>query len=362
MNRSNKFTVALAAGGTGGHLFPALALAEAMIEQKVHPLLVCDQRTKEFVSGEFAKIDSIKIFAPKPTPNIFKKIYNCFKLIFAVFHVYKFLKISQAKAVIGFGGYPSFPTLIAAILLRLPIYIHEQNAVMGRVNRMFARIAKNVFLSFENTLKVPKNRNKKSIITGNLIRKNIVNNIKPKNFDNNNINLLVIGGSQGSKLLSEVVPQAIQRLDISLQKTLSIHQQSAYPIIPAIEDLYAKTSCKSIVIRPFFDDIGALMKSADLVICRAGASTVCEVAIMQLPAVFVPLKIARDNHQYYNAKHLADKGAAYIVNEDDFNENTLASLLNDLLNQEKLKNMSIQTLSYGSTDIIINKIISDLSK
>jgi UDP-N-acetylglucosamine--N-acetylmuramyl-(pentapeptide) pyrophosphoryl-undecaprenol N-acetylglucosamine transferase len=331
--------VALAAGGTGGHFFPAQALAEAMLARDMKPLLVCDQRTKEFINGGLAKIESIKIFAPKPGSAIFSKTVNFLKLVPIIWKVKKALQSEGVEAVVGFGGYPSFPTMMAALLLRLPIYIHEQNAVMGRVNRLFARFACRIFISFEKTLKVPSSAKKRLVFSGNLVRDSVAKfaSTTATNTPSKHLKLVVLGGSQGSQLLTEVAPKIVTLLDESIQKRLITYQQTRYGLIDGAKAAYKKTKCHKVIVEPFFENVGELLHDADLVICRAGASTVTEVAMIGTPAIFVPLKIARDNHQYHNAKFLVDMGGAYMFTEDNFTPKIVAELVYKILEDSDMR-------------------------
>jgi UDP-N-acetylglucosamine--N-acetylmuramyl-(pentapeptide) pyrophosphoryl-undecaprenol N-acetylglucosamine transferase len=333
--------IALAAGGTGGHIFPAQALAEELMEQGYKPLLICDQRTNEFVRGSLAKIDSIKLFAPRPGGKLIKNLNNAFKIFKIVIKLRKILKKSKVKAVVGFGGYPSFPTMLAALSLGIPAYIHEQNAVLGRVNRLMAPFVRKIFLSFPKTQKLDGKYENKSIIVGNLVRKSILEiSNEITEYESDLLNILVVGGSQGAKILSEVVPLSIKELPEDLQEQLVIYQQARLNLVSETKRLYKSTKAK-VEVRDFFKDVGTLMKSADLVISRAGASTVTEVSIIGKPAIFIPLRIATDNHQFYNAKSLSELGGAVLIKEDDFNSVALKEILLDLLRHpKKLKNMA----------------------
>ncbi|MDF3046934.1 MAG: murG [Candidatus Midichloriaceae bacterium] len=340
--------VVLAAGGTGGHFFPAQALAEELLEHGYKPLLICDQRTKEFLRGGLAKIDNIKIFAPKPSKNIIANALHFLKLIPVIFKLWSLFKKKRVSAVVGFGGYPSFPTLLAALGLRVPIYIHEQNAVLGRVNRLFLPFMSKLFLSFPHTIKIPNRYASKAIVVGNLVRKSVLNFAQKSACDHNNINILVIGGSQGAKIFSDVVPFSIKLLPEELQAKLKIYQQARNNLVAETKRLYKATKSK-VEVRSFFENIGELMFNADLIICRSGASTVTEIAIMGKPAIFIPLKIATDNHQYYNAKLLSDAGGAIIFDENDLTAELLAKTLTDILTSSK----RLQTMAKKSGQMAI---------
>jgi len=310
--------IAMAAGGTGGHFFPAQALAEELLEHGYKPLLICDQRTNEFLRGGLAISNAL----------------NFLKLIPVVFRLARLFKDKGVVAVVGFGGYPSFPALMAALRLRIPIYTHEQNAVVGRVNRTFLPFASKLFLSFPHTTKLPAKHAHKSIVVGNLVRKSVLSFSQNKIADHNSFNILVIGGSQGAKIFSDVVPFSIKLLPEELQTRLKIHQQARNNLVMETKRLYKATKSQ-VEVRGFFENIGELMANADLIICRSGASTVTEIAIMGKPAIFIPLKIATDNHQYYNAKLLSDAGGAIIIDESSLTAELLATTLAEILSSPK---------------------------
>lgn len=336
-------TIALAAGGTGGHLFPAQGFAEKLLELGHHPLIICDQRTNEFIKGDLAKIDSLKIFAPKPSSNIFANILNGFKMIPTIFRIRKEMRKQNVSKVIGFGGYPSFPTMLAGLSLGLELYIHEQNAVLGRVNRLLSIFARKVFLSFPNTQKLGRLSESKVLVVGNIIRKQVlecVNSSQNASRDPDKFNILIIGGSQGARILSEVAPEAIKLLPKNLQARLTINQQSRGAFLVATRESYSHTKA-SVEVQEFFDDIAVKLSDADLVIARSGASTVCELAFLSKASILVPLRIATDNHQRFNAAFLEEAGAAIVIEEYDLTPSSLSNqILSILSDPDELADMS----------------------
>ncbi len=328
MAKKNNLIV-LAAGGTGGHIFPAQAVCGILLKKKYTPLLICDDRTDQFLQQPLSEITRYKILSRKYSDSIFSKLTAlCLTLISTFLVTFKFIKAGP-KLVIGFGGYPSFPTLLAATVLRIPFIIHEQNAVLGRVNRIFARFAKKVFLTFPNTKFAHK---KNSIVTGNFVRPEILSaKSSPKKADK--IYILVIGGSQGAQIFSEVIPHTICSLPKSLQKKLVITQQARPNLLDSTKLFYKKSTAK-VEIKDFFLNIGELLKQADLVICRAGASTIAELIELGKPAIFIPYKHAMDNHQYFNAKYLVDNGAAIMIEESHLSTQKLGEEILRLLNKK----------------------------
>lgn len=359
--KKSKPVIALATGGTGGHFFPAQALAVALKKHGFEPVLICDQRTKEFVKGELSKIRTVKIFAPKPATNIFSTIWNMFQVVPSVLHLRRLLKAKDVSAVVGFGGYPSFPTMAAALSLGLKTYIHEQNAVLGRVNRILAPFVTNIFTSFEKTKFLAKRYTYKTKVVGNLVRENIIEqaSIQRKPIEDGYFNILIIGGSQGASILSSIVPKALLSLPLAMQQKLKVTQQVRRNLIEETNSAYSLAKFP-VTISSFFDDIAKLMLDADLIIARAGASTVTEIAVMGRPSILVPYRHAKDNHQYYNAQTLVKAKAAILIAEDFFKSDKLALEIKRLISKPKnLEDMSKRAKTcaiLGAAEAIVNEI------
>ena len=331
--KENKYTVVIAAGGTGGHVFPAQALAEKLIKNNITPILICDDRATLFLQGAFREIEKFYIHSEKMTGSIDKKIWGMVKLIFSILKVRSYLKKVKPQLVIGFGGYPSFPTLIAAKSLGIKIMLQEQNAVLGRVNRWLAPYVDEICLSFPNTIGLNAKHRQKTHIIGNLVREEILSTLQSDKYTKKGqaeIKLLVIGGSQGAQVMSEIVPFALKELPDSLQSRITVYQQARDNLVDQTIQAFAGFKGKFIT-KPFFSNIAELMQWADLVICRAGASSVAEIIVAKKPAILIPLPIATDNHQEYNARYLSDQGLATLILEKDFSVDALAKELNTQL-------------------------------
>lgn len=336
MKKENKYvTVALATGGTGGHIFPAQALIEEVRKSGNKAILICDQRTSQFLSGELAKVDSLKIFAPRLGGGLIAFFMNAIKLAPSVLKIREYLKKKKVTKVVGFGGYPSFPTVVAAVSLGLDVFIHEQNAVLGRVNRLVQRFTKNIFLSFPNTKYVNGKSAEKSVVVGNLVRANIRQyHKKPKPRTAKGLVILILGGSQGAKIFSEILPSAIKKLPEKMLENISVYQQARKSLVHSTKAQYKGCSAH-VVVKDFFDNVGELMHEADLIIGRAGASTVTEISVIGRASILVPLKIATDNHQYHNAKVLEDADAAIIIKEDELTVDLIVKHIEKLLKSKK---------------------------
>ena len=332
-----------AAGGTGGHIFPAQALAEKLIKNNITPILICDDRATKFLQGVFQEIEKFYIHSNNMTGSLDKKIWGIVKLAFSILKVRSYLKKVKPQVVVGFGGYPSFPTLIAAKSLGIKIMLHEQNAVLGRVNRWLAPYVDEICLSFPNTKGLKAEHKIKTHVIGNLIREDILSNLQMDKYAkkrSTETKLLVIGGSQGAQALSEIIPVALKKLPDVLQSRITVYLQARDTLMDlAARDLAGFKG--KFIIKPFFNNIAELMLGADLVICRAGASSIAELIVAKKPSILIPLPIATDNHQERNAKYLSDQGLATLLLEKDLSVDVLSKQLNSLLaDLTRLRNFS----------------------
>lgn len=329
MIRRRTSHIVLAAGGTGGHMFPALALSEELIERGHKVTLITDKRGLKYRKlFEGVKVYEVNgaTFAGK---GLLGKIAAIPKIIGSIFEAKSLLKMLKPGAVIGFGGYPSFPTIRAARSLKIPTCLHEQNAVLGKVNRMMAKSVDAVALSFEDTQKANWDKYNFVAVTGNPVRKKVVDIgdlYYPTLGDDRIFRILVIGGSQGAKIFSEVVPQAISTLPRASQRRLQVTQQCREEDIEAVRELYADTKI-AVELTTFIDDLPNCMRWSHLVIGRAGASTIAELTTAGRPAILVPYPHATDDHQTANARELVANGGAWLYQNNQFNAKELAKTL-----------------------------------
>jgi len=331
-------TVVLCAGGSGGHIFPAEALATKLLEQGLKVVLLTDKRGKAFGAND--KIQVVRVngeaFAGR---NIFGKAFALFSLGMGAIQSFFILRNLKPLAVVGFGGFASIPGGVGACFARVPLIIHEQNAVLGRANRLLAKKAKLVITSFKKTSRVP--RGIKTSYVGMPVRQQIAKKAGapyPKLEPNGKIDILVIGGSQGARILSDVVPAAIKLLPKDIQKKLVICQQCRKEDLERVKEAYKGTGAK-VTLASFFDDIPDKMAKAHLIISRSGASSMAEIFAIGRPAILVPFKYAADNHQSANALALKEKGGGWLMNESGFTPAALAERLESLFeNTDVLKN------------------------
>lgn len=330
-------TIVLAAGGTGGHIFPAEALAEVLLARGYTPELVTDHRfhiyNKSSTEGVLGKLPIHTIRAGSPSGGIIKMLSNSFGMVIGVVQAMVHLHRIKPAAVVGFGGYPSFPTMVAAILLRKTTIIHEQNSVLGRVNRVLVRFVNHVAVSYRHTQHMPDNARLKTTRTGNPVRGAIRALAKidyPHVEPDGILKVLVIGGSQGASVFSDVVPKAFEKLASPLRARVRLDQQCRATEIEATKMAYQAIGMQ-VDIAPFFADVAARMASAHLVISRAGASSVAELTAAGRPAIFVPLPSATDNHQYFNAEAIEDVGGGWVMSQDGFTPDALVAKLETFL-------------------------------
>ena len=339
----------LAAGGTGGHMFPAQALAETLKAQGWDIAMMTDARGKKH-AGNIPADPLIEVKAASITPRKpIAAIFGTFKLAKGVMQARRFIKEWKPDVVVGFGGYPAFPAMRAAQGMGVPTIIHEQNAVLGRVNRVFAAKALHVASGFEELQKLPTGAN--HICTGNPLREQVINAV-PKTYSppKGGINILIVGGSLGAKIVSETMPAAIAMLPRAMRKRLKVVQQTRPEYQDAAKAIYKEAGVEAIC-ETFFSDIEIHLAKAHYIVGRAGASSVSEMAVMGLPALLVPLKIAMDDHQTVNAKALSSLDAADILPESEFTPERVKSTLEARLNDSTwLKNASRQAKLAGRPD------------
>jgi len=251
------------------------------------------------------------------------------KLFAGFLQTFTLLLRQRPLAVIGYGGYPTAAPTIAAWLLRIPVWQHEQNAVMGRANQLLSKLVKGVFISWPKTAGLP---NVSSHIHTGLPVATAFSNLSPyaDKKEAKQLHLAVFGGSLGALLFADILPQAVAKLPPSLKSIMRITQQARTEQIDALKNTYAAERINA-DIRPFFNDVASILETADLVICRSGASTVAELAAAGRPSVLIPFAQALDGHQLANARQLADIDAAVIVQEQDVTANQLAAQITSLM-------------------------------
>ncbi len=324
----------LAAGGTGGHLFPAEALAETLIARGWRVVLATDKRGEAFFGGRLTSLPIHRVLAaPIAGESLWRRLRALLIVGMGAVQAHLLMLRLRPQVVVGFGGYPSAPTLIAATQARLPILLHEQNSVMGRANRSIAPRAARIALSFADTLNLRDADQAKTTVTGNPVRE-AIRSLHAETYappaDGGPLRLLITGGSQGARIFGQVAPSAIASLPQDMRARLQVVQQVRAEDLDAVRAQYAEAGV-SADLAPFFGDIPAKLAACHLAIGRAGASTVAEFAVAGVPAILVPLPSAADDHQTRNARSLEAAGAAWVMPQGEFQPPALARRLFNLL-------------------------------
>jgi len=322
----------LAAGGTGGHLFPAYALAQELNRRGHTVDLVTDSRGDRYGS-DFPARHTHRISAATFKGLSAQSAAAGVKLLRGVAQAYRLLRKHRPAAILGFGGYPTFPPLAAARLRGVPRAIHEANAVMGRANRALATHVTAVATSFENTRLLDKVAPAKIRVTGNPVRDAVIKlagrPYEPSGPDDE-FRLVVFGGSQGARFFSDAVPPAIVALPEHLRHRLTVVQQCREEDLERVGAAYEAAGVRA-NLAAFFMDLPEQMSRAHLVMARSGASSVSELAVLGRPSFLVPLPHALDNDQLRNATQLAEAGGAWCLEQATLDEANLARRLEDVM-------------------------------
>lgn len=340
----------IAAGGTGGHMFPAQALAEAMLARGWRVTLSTDTRGARYTGAfpEGVRIETV-VSATFARGGALARLLAPLRIVAGILQAIFRQLVTRPTVVVGFGGYPSIPALTAATLLRVPRMIHEQNGVLGRVNRLFARhVARVACGTWPTTLP----SGVVGVHTGNPVRAAVMDRagagyIAPGDYP---MSVLVIGGSQGARILSQVIPGALGLLPEPLRQFLRVDHQARPEDGPRVRDAYANAGIRA-EIAPFFPDIPRRLSEAQLVISRAGASSVADISIIGRPAILIPFAAAAGDHQTANALGLVQGGAAVMIAESDLDPATLAKHVHAILTQPgRAERMAALALAQGRPD------------
>ncbi|EDP64774.1 N-acetylglucosaminyltransferase, MurG [alpha proteobacterium BAL199] len=347
--------ILLAAGGTGGHVFPAKALADALLARGHRVGLVTDRRGTAFetASGQL-EVHRIRA-AGIAGRGLLAKAKAVGELFIGYFEARRLIRNLNPAVVVGFGGYASVPTVLAAAARKIPVVLHEQNAVLGRANRLLAARADAIAVSFADVEKVSASDRRKLVLTGNPVREAIRQvrgaAVTPL-ADDAPIAVLVTGGSQGASVFADLVPAAIALLPENLRRRLRLSQQARDAEFDQVVEAY-RTIGVDADVRRFFDDMPARLVDARLLICRSGASTVAENTVAGRPALLVPYPHAIDDHQTANARAVATAGGARVLPQATTDAATLARVLTEILGDPSmLASMTSAARSAGVPDAV----------
>lgn len=340
----------IAAGGTGGHMFPAQALAEAMVRRGWRVKLSTDARGARYTGGfphvvKVEQVSSATLARGGALAKLIAPLRIAGGIISAVFGQLR----DKPTVVVGFGGYPTIPALSAAWVLRRPRMIHEQNGVLGRVNQVFAPRVQAVACGTWPTTLPP---GVEGTYTGNPVRLSVLDRagagyIAPGDYP---MSLVVIGGSQGARILSEVVPAAVTSLPDAIRRNLRVAHQAREEDLPRVIEAYEAAGILA-EVAPFFTDIPRRLSEAQLVISRSGASSVADISVIGRPSILIPYAAATADHQTANARGLVDAEAAILIPEAALDAPMLAQHMAAVLSQPDAANrMAANALSQGRPD------------
>jgi UDP-N-acetylglucosamine--N-acetylmuramyl-(pentapeptide) pyrophosphoryl-undecaprenol N-acetylglucosamine transferase len=336
-----KKIILIMAGGTGGHIFPAIAVAEKLQSEgwEIQWLGTADRMEAQIVPKHGFTLHYLNVTGLRGRGAV-AKLKALMALVKAIYQAIKLIKRIQPAVVLGMGGYASGPGGIAARIVGKPLLIHEQNVVLGLTNKWLAKFADLVMLGFEAAQKQLPN-NPKVVVTGNPIRQKIMtmvrSDVESEAIDPT-INILILGGSLGARPFNQQLPLILKQLD-----NVNIRHQSGKANKSVVEAQYQSPNSQ-VRIDEFIDDMSAAYEWADVVICRAGATTVTEIALAGVAAIFIPLPHAVDDHQTANANSLVERRAGFLINQVDL-PGKLLNLLNDIMvNPEQLKTIRLNAL------------------
>lgn len=348
---SSTYPIVLAAGGTGGHMFPAEALATVLSNRGHRLIWITDERGVGR-KGPLGELETHTVSARGLAGfGAIGRLTGALSLGVGVFQARGLLKDINPAAVIGFGGYAAAPTMMAATHLKLPSAVHEQNAVIGRANRLFAKRVDRVCTSFNQTRLIPVDIS--PVLTGMPVR-DVFDQARSASYQapnaNDPIRLFVMGGSQGAAVFSHLVPCAVKRLPEDLRKRVTVDQQCRSEIVDQTQQAFVAAGVEA-RLQPFFDNVPHLISQAHLVIARSGASTVSEISYSGRPAIYVPYPYAADNHQTDNAEALVAAGGGWCEQQDTLTPDSLADQLHALLTDPgRLSKTAAAAKSYAIVD------------
>ncbi len=350
MNARYQRPIMIVAGGTGGHIYPALAVAECLIERGVSLRWLGTPTGLESGIIPQRGITLLTIDAKGVRGRgIVRWLTAPFTLVFSILQTLLILRVQRPAMVLGMGGFTSAPGGIAAWLMRIPLCIHEQNAIAGLSNRLLSRLAKTVVTAFPNTFD---DASKNVRLMGNPVRKAIAGVTPPserwRSRPGEPLNILVVGGSLGARFLNTLVPTALALIGDEINYRIK-HQSGARNVRETRRD-YEKHAI-AVDLMAYIEDMSAAYAWADLMICRAGAITVAEITAVGVAAIFIPYPYAVDDHQTANARYLSDAGAALLLQESELDAARLAALLRELAaDRERLFHMATTARSLSKPD------------
>ncbi len=350
-----KKKILISSGGSGGHVMPAIAIYDHL-KENFEVCLSLDKRGSSFIKDEKYKYEIV--YSPRLSFNILNFPLIIIKFFFSFLKSFFFLKKNKVDILFGTGGYMSVPICMAAIFLRIKIYLFEPNMVIGKANKFLVKFCKKIFCYSNEIENFPNKYKNKIFVIQQILRKEIYSfNSHSKKEINNIVNLLIIGGSQGAKFFDKNLKNSI--INLSKKFKLKIFHQISSSDFKDLEYFYKKNNIENKIFN-FEENIFNYINEANLAITRAGASTLSELVFLKVPLIAIPYKFAKDNHQLKNALHYEKNGCCWILREEEFNEIKLTTLLFNIVQDkedylEKKKNL--EKFSYNNNWSDINKKI-----
>ena len=351
--------ILISTGGSGGHTIPAQIIYEHL-KSKFNLFMSSDNRGIKFLDKEKYNIKIMNV--PKISNNIFLLPIEIISLIGLIFKSIFFLKSRKIEVLISTGGYMSLPLCVASKILNIKLFLFEPNLVLGRTNKFFVRNCNKIFCYSDKIKNFPSNLKYKISIIPPLLRKEFYN-LKDSNINDKNVNLLIIGGSQGAKSFDTIVQSSI--IDLSKRYKLKVYQQTNFKNFQSLKLLYQTNKIKYKLF-DFNEEISILMNKSNICLTRAGASTLAELVFLNIPHLAIPLPTAKDNHQFENAFFYNQHGCNWIMNQNEINDTNLTNKLFDIIDDKDAylnKKMKMKNFSYQNTWNNINqKIISTINE
>jgi len=342
--------IVIMAGGTGGHIFPALAVAQYLQTKEWDVSWIGTKKGMEsrVVPDNGIEIDWLSVQGIRGK-GLWSKISNVKLLLKALWEAYKILRKRKPDVVLGMGGYVAGPGGMMASLMGIPLVIHEQNRIPGTTNRLLVKKADRVLEAFPHSFPATA----KALFTGNPLRTHFLDFPEKEFWTKNSerpLRLLVVGGSQGAKVLNDTVPAAVAHIE-----NIEIKHQTGAASLELVTKKYVELNIEAEVVE-FIQDIASAYQWADIVICRAGAMTVSEVAAAGIPAIFVPLPHAIDDHQTANARYLYDAGGAALLAQSEMNETSLMMAIQQMTGSLKARSLAIKEKAKLDATIVVADI------
>ncbi len=357
MSDANRHYV-LAAGGTGGHLIPAFALAAELERRGHHVALITDERGAT-IPGKPDFLPAHVLPAGRFGKNPLSWIGGARAVMQGRQMALRLFETFQPSAVVGFGGYPAMPALLAATSANIPSVVHEQNAVLGRVNRLLSGRVQAIATAYPDVKRLKLKFADKVFLVGNPVRKEVLG-LRDEPFppfsEDGLLRVLVTGGSQGARILSEVVPDGLAMLQPALRARLQVTQQCRPEDLEAVRERYRSHDIPA-ELGTYFEDMSVRLADAHLFIGRAGASTIAELTAVGRPAILIPLPIATDDHQTYNAREMVKSGGARAIRQTDFTPNQVAKQIQAMAQRPE----TLATAAHAAWNCGRPKAASDLA-